>query len=72
MTKAKACAPRPARAEATSVGQLRSIKQIAAVLGISQRTVRRLIDRGELHAHRVGRSRRISDGDLRVYLASAV
>ena len=59
--------PPHARATATP---LRSVEEVAPVLGVSTKTVRRLIDRGDLLAHRVGRCIRVSDADLRSYLAS--
>jgi excisionase family DNA binding protein len=39
-------------------------------LGVSTKTVRRLIADGSLHAHRIGRSVRVSEEDLRAYLSS--
>lgn len=47
---------------------LRSIRAVAEFLGVSERTVRRLIAGGELKAHRIGGSLRISEADLRAYL----
>jgi excisionase family DNA binding protein len=38
-------------------------------LGVSTRTVRRWIARGELAVHRFGTSVRVSDDDLRAFLA---
>ena len=57
-------------AGATSV-PLRSIEEVARHLGVSAMTVRRLISRGELLTHRVGRSVRIGDADLRAFLADS-
>jgi excisionase family DNA binding protein len=39
---------------------------------VSIRTVRRLIERGELRAHRVGRSLRIQDANLAAYVAASL
>ena len=50
---------------------LRSVADVAAFLGVSTRTVRRLIAGGDLAVHRIGRSLRISEADLSAYLARA-
>ena len=44
-------------------------RRVAEHLHVSQRTVHRWIDSGDLVAHRFGRSVRISDNDLRAFLA---
>jgi excisionase family DNA binding protein len=44
-------------------------KEIAEVLRISSMTVYRLIEQGELAAVRVGRSWRITEGELARYIA---
>jgi excisionase family DNA binding protein len=61
----------PARVPASALpsSPLRSVADVAAMLGVSTRTVRRLIAGGELVPHRIGRSLRVSEHDLRVYLA---
>jgi excisionase family DNA binding protein len=46
-----------------------SIEQVASLLCVSTKTVRRLIAREQLHFHRVGRGLRVSREDLRVYLS---
>jgi len=46
-----------------------SIAYVAEVLSVSDRTVRRWIDRGELVAHRFGRNVRIAETDLKAFLA---
>ena len=56
---------------AATPAPLRSVADVAAFLGVSTRTVRRLIAGGDLLAHRIGRSLRISEADLSVYLARA-
>ena len=46
-----------------------SIKTVAERLGVSKRTVRRWIERGELVAHRINGVVRIADRDLLAFLA---
>lgn len=46
------------------------IAEVAERLSVSERTVRRWIRSGELVAHCLGRSLRVSEGDLRVFLAA--
>ncbi len=46
-----------------------TIQGIAEHLDVSQRTVRRWIASGELVAHKLGRAVRVSDSDLRDFLA---
>ncbi len=46
-----------------------TIRGVAEHLEVSERTVLRWIDSGDLVAHRFGRSVRISDHDLRAFLA---
>jgi excisionase family DNA binding protein len=58
--------PRPQRDH----GQLFDVPAVARRLDISQKTVRRLIARGALRAHRIGRLLRISDEELRRFLES--
>jgi excisionase family DNA binding protein len=48
---------------------LLDIAAIAARLGVSTKTVRRLIERGELAVHRIGRQLRVSAADLHSYVA---
>jgi excisionase family DNA binding protein len=47
-----------------------SVDQVADVLNVSTKTVRRVIDDGALHHHRVGRVIRVSGEDLRAYLSA--
>jgi excisionase family DNA binding protein len=49
--------------------QLRTIAYAAERLNVSPRTVRRLIDAGELRIIRIGRSVRIDDDDLEKAIA---
>lgn len=46
-----------------------TIKMVAERLGVSTRTVRRWIKRGELVAHRFGSAVRVADRDLLAFLA---
>lgn len=54
----------------TPLPRLYSVEQIAEVLGVSTKTVRRRIAEGKLLAHRVGRQVRISEDDYRSYVAA--
>ena len=51
------------------VTKLRTIDETAEILNVSTRTVRRLIESGELWAHRIRGLVRISDADIAAYLA---
>jgi excisionase family DNA binding protein len=53
---------------APAVGQLHDLDTIARRLNISTRTARRMIVRGELGYHRVGRLLRVSDAQYLEYL----
>lgn len=48
--------------------RLLSIQDVADHLAISIKSVRRLIACGSLHTHRIGRTIRVSEEDLRLYL----
>ena len=48
---------------------LYSLTQIAHKAHVSVRTVRRLVERGELKTHRIGAQIRVSEGDWQAYLA---
>ena len=52
------------------ITKLRTIDETADLFNTSTRTVRRLIDSGALPVHRLGRSVRISDGDIAAFLAA--
>jgi len=52
------------------ISKLRTIDETAEIFNTSTRTVRRLIDSGALPVHRLGRSVRISDGDIAAFLAA--
>lgn len=51
-----------------AVPKLHLIDEVAAILGVSARTVRRMIARGELVACRLGRSVRVHPDDLAAYI----
>lgn len=46
-----------------------TIAAVAASLGVSVRTVRRWIKRGDLVAHHFGAALRIAESDLKVFIA---
>jgi excisionase family DNA binding protein len=50
--------------------QMLVVGEISLRLGVSTKTVRRLIAAGSLHVHRIGRAVRVSEEDLRSYLNS--
>ena len=53
----------------SAVPSLLSIAKVASLLDVSEKTVRRLIDAGDLVVHRVGRQLRISEADLAAFVA---
>jgi excisionase family DNA binding protein len=61
--------PRP-RAVGRLITKLLTIDEVAEVLNVSPRTVRRLTETGGLRVHRLGRLVRISDDDLALFLAA--
>jgi excisionase family DNA binding protein len=56
---------------ARRLSRLLTISHTAEYLGVSTRTVRRLLESGALAAHRIGRSVRISETDVLVFLAES-
>ncbi|MCK5273632.1 MAG: helix-turn-helix domain-containing protein [Alphaproteobacteria bacterium] len=48
--------------------RLLTIKDVADILQVSDKTVRRWIDAGDLVAHRIGRQWRVSQGDLDAFI----
>ena len=62
-TNSKSSAPSPAPEV------LFTVREIARRGKVSEKTVRRLITRGELKAHRIGTSIRVSQADWQTYLA---
>jgi len=53
---------------AEAAGRLRDLDTIARRLNVTTKTVRRMIVRGELGYHQVGRLKRVSDGQYLEYL----
>jgi excisionase family DNA binding protein len=51
--------------------QLYDLRTIARLLHVSTKMVRRLIGRGELGYHQVGRLKRVSEGQYQEYLSRA-
>jgi excisionase family DNA binding protein len=49
---------------------LMSVRQLAACLGVSVKTVRRMIGRGDLPCYRIGRQLRIAEVDVCTLIAS--
>lgn len=45
-----------------------SVDQVAEQLGVSSKTVRRWIERRELHVHQLGRQLRVAEEDLSAFL----
>jgi excisionase family DNA binding protein len=48
--------------------RLLSVETVADDLSVSTKTIRRLIDDGELRAYRIGRALRVSEDEVRQYL----
>ena len=57
-------------AQGLSKSRFLTVQEVADVMRVSSMTVYRLIKSGELSAVRVGRSFRVSEGDVDHYLAS--
>jgi len=53
---------------AIKLPRLLSVVDAAQQLGVSPKTIRRWINRGELSIHRLGRQLRISEEDLAAFL----
>lgn len=56
------------RLNTRAIDPLHTIRQIAAICQVSEKTVRRWIERGELVAYRLGRQWRIAVPDLENFL----
>ena len=63
--KRRAAPPRP-----TTACRLRllTVNEVAELLQVSSKTVRRWIERQELHTHRLGRQLRVAEEDLAAFL----
>jgi excisionase family DNA binding protein len=53
----------------TTTPRFLTITDISALMSVSTKTVRRWIERGELHAHRIGNLLRISQDDFSAFVA---
>jgi excisionase family DNA binding protein len=53
----------------SKVQRMYSIKEVGPQVGVSSKTIRRWIERGELHVPRLGRQLRISEEDLLAFLS---
>lgn len=71
MTEADKRATNSSRRNSPLLDPLLTIGQVGQVLQFSERSVRRLIQVGDLPAIRVGRSPRVREADLRAFLESA-
>jgi excisionase family DNA binding protein len=49
--------------------QLSSLEELASRWGVSVKTLRRIVQRGELKTHRIGTQIRVSEDDIRSYEA---
>ena len=54
---------------ARPVGKLHTMEEVAEILGLSKRSVQRLVATGALRVHRLGRAVRVSDSDIAILLA---
>ena len=63
----RATPPRPTTASRLSC--LLAVSEVAALLQVSSKTVRRWIERQELRTHRLGRQLRVAEEDLTAFLA---
>ena len=64
----------PARITMTNIrerpiGKLHTMAEVAEILGLSKRSVQRLVATGALRVHRLGRAVRVADSDIAMLLA---
>ncbi len=59
----------PLKPHPSHIPRFYSVHEIAEQLDVCERTVRRWITANELGAHKLGRAVRVSDSDLRDFLA---
>jgi len=59
---------KPSPAVQPVIPQMHAVDAVAQRLGVASKTVRRMIRRGELPVHCIGRLLRVSDDDLHEYL----
>lgn len=50
------------------MGNYIAVKRAADILGVHEKTVRRMIKRDELKAYRIGRMLRVQEDDLKAYM----
>ena len=58
----------PNQSSSLTAAHFHTIREIAELLQVSQKTVRRWIDQGDLVAHRFGRQLRISRADFEAFV----
>ena len=51
------------------LSKLHTMEEVAEILGLSKRSVQRLVATGALGVHRLGRAVRVSDSDIAILLA---
>ena len=61
----------PERLVGEPFDRLLTLKEVGLILGLSERSVRRIVRAGDLPAIRIGASPRIRSADLRAYLDGA-
>lgn len=59
---------RPRGAAAPDLQQYYALRECAAIANVSERTVRRAINAGDLRAHRIGRSIRVAKTDFTAWI----
>ncbi len=55
-------------AQGATMGTLLSLRQVSQALGVSERTVHRLIENEELHPFKMGKSWRFEQSDIDTYI----
>ena len=55
---------------AVPLSPMMDLKTVARTCGVSTKTAGRWVARGELHAHQLGRQLRVSEEDLRLFIAT--
>jgi excisionase family DNA binding protein len=59
---------RKEKAMADEIKDFYSVKELAEVLSVSQRTIFRLMERGDLPYYEIGRAKRFRKSDVEAYL----
>jgi excisionase family DNA binding protein len=60
--------PSSAAISKAALPRLFNVDDVAEQLGMCPKTVRRIIDRGEIRVHRFGRAIRVSEDDLATFI----